>query len=1048
MRSALAVLAMVVIQAVLLACNTPELEPQTDTCLSGTNCGGTCVQLATDGANCGSCGITCAAGQVCSGGKCTVTCAAPLATCGADLTARCVDLRSDPTSCGSCDRACGDGQLCAGGACVETCDAPLSSCSDETSSTCADLRFDPRNCGTCNNACAEGSVCSAGECRPGCSAPLTACGTDDDGVCADLRNDPDHCGECGNACPQDQVCVAGSCTASCAAPLAVCGTGDEARCVDPRTDVDNCGECGNACDAGQACLAGMCTATCEGAGGALCDGTCVDLTTDNANCGECGNACPGGTACQDGTCALTCPGDEIPCGESCLDPSADPQNCGACGNVCSTGLCRAGDCAAPACTATLGLPARPQATPNPNSGQALEHAFIDLDGDGVLDLALPRSSAGSVEISRVQAPGVFAAPIYIPVAGTPTGIAAGDVDGDGRTDLVACSSAGTGAISLLRNRGDGTFARSDFPANDAVSQCALGDLDGDGRPDLVLTYNRSARIAVARNTGGAFALPVALPSGKPFPRNVALADLNRDGKLDVVVINAPFSTNAGDPEIDRGSVSVYLGAGDGTLGAPTTYASGGLALDLVVAELDGDSWPDVALAGFNGQAALIFRNDGAGGLLPRTSVAVGDNAISLIAGDLDGDGVIDLLVNRSYDDVAVLRNRGSADFDEPEIFAIRTEELALADANGDGALDVYSASWWPQLVLQEQGRLVTPTSIPVAASDELVVLTDLDRDGHLDAVLASGWANAVLILRGRADGGFAPPVSIPATGANQLAVGDLDGDGDDDLVYSGQSVFWRPNLGDATFGPEQLIFAQLNAFNSGLQLGDLDGDGDLDFAITYGLRSPGTVQIFWNDGEGTFQLGLQLVTGWDARKAAIGSIVGDDRPDLVVPNWMDGTVSVFRGLPNQGFTLHATLPVPAFSKSVLIADVTQDGRMDLVVAGPGPLESTASTIRIYPGRDQGLGAPIDLSSGPFTYPAALAATDLDSDGLRDLVVIGGAKISWRRALPGGGFAAPIQYASVQAGSAAIGDLNGDLRPDIVTIGDGGLSAHFNRCLSQ
>jgi hypothetical protein len=562
-----------------------------------------------------------------------------------------------------------------------------------------------------------------------------------------------------------------------------------------------------------------------------------------------------------------------------------------------------------------------------------------------------------------------------------------------------------------------------------------------------LTYTASARIGVARNTGGAFALPAALPSGKPFPRQVAIADLNRDGKLDVIAINAPHSTNADDPEIDLGSVSVYPGAGDGSLRPPSTYASAGLALDLVVAELDGDGWLDVALAGFHGAAVILLRNDGAGALLPRTIVDIGDRAISLAAGDLDGDGALDLIVNRYYDDVVLLRNRGAADFDAPVRHAIRVEEVGLADANGDGALDLYNASGWPQLVLQEQGRLTSPSALQVAAGEDVLELADLDRDGHLDVTLVASWTDTVLILRGLADGGFAPPASLATSGVNQLTTGDVDGDGHIDLVYADRSVLWRRNLGDATFGPEQLISALTADINSALRLGDLDGDGDLDLAVTRAFQAPGSVRVHWNTGGGVFQSGVELTAGWDSRRAAIGSLVGDDRPDLVVPNWMDGTVSVFRGGPDHSFTLFATLSVPAFSSEVLIADVTQDGRMDLVAAGPGPLNEESPTIRIYPGRDRGLGGPIDLPAGAFMYPEALAAADLDSDGRRDLVLVGAGKIAWYRALPGGGFAAAVQYVAGASASAAIGDVTGDLRADVLTIGDGFLSTHVSRCVS-
>lgn len=1045
-RFSLATLVVVATLGSLAACSS-ESPAEVNTCLSGADCGGICVQLATDGANCGACGTSCSPGEVCSAGHCAASCAAPLAVCGSGAAARCADLRSDPSSCGSCGHTCADGQLCAGGTCVETCAAPLTACSDGTSSSCADVRFDPAHCGSCDTRCAEGDVCSGGQCRPACSEPLSACGTGDAALCADLRNDPEHCGACDIACPAGQACGAGVCGPRCAAPLTVCGVGDAARCVDLRSDATSCGTCGHACADGEACLAGACVATCTGAGGTLCDGACVDLASDDANCGACGHACPSGTACHAGVCEATCPGAQIPCGGVCLDPSSDPENCGACGNTCSTGICRAGACSAAACEGTIGLPGRPLPPPSTSVDQPFDHALADLDGDGVLDLAIPRRAGNLVEIRYVRAHGVLGPPVDLAVADHPEGIAAGDVDGDGRPDVVACSTGGAGAISLLRNRGDGTFERTDFPTNGAVRFCALGDLDGDGRPDLVLSYPRDARIAVAHNTGGGFAVPVPYAS-RPSPTNIAVADLDGDGRLDVLALISPNSVDPSMPELDRGSVSVYPGAGDGTLGAPASYATGIFPEDLVVADLDGDGRLDVATGAFDEQAVAILLNNGSGALLPRRLVPLGNRPISLAAGDLDRDGTIDLVVNRIYEDVVVLRNDGHAGFAAPEIYAITGEELALADADRDGVLDLYNASFWPQVVLQEAGRLLAPTRIPFAGGGR-VTLTDLDGDGRADAIVGPDalFGNGALILHGRADGGFDSPPAITFFATQRLAIGDIDGDGDIDLVHDGiGGIIVRRNRGDGSFGPEERIGADAPGIPAPA-LADLDGDGDLDLVVAYHLELPGFVQVYWNDGGGGFQPGPRLTAGGNATTPVIGAVTGSGRPDIVVPNMFDGTVSVFQGHADGRFTLFATLPVPVSPISALIADVTQDGRADLVVGGLGPLSTFAPSIRIYPGLDHGLGAAIDLPT--HVGPDDLASADLDSDGLRDLIVIGG-QVAFFRALPGGGLAAPVYYAGAGGAGLAIRDLTGDLRADLVTVTDlnaSGLSVLTNRCLS-
>lgn len=1043
MRFSLACLTLVSSLA-LVSCSSPAPDRVGNTCLSGTSCSGACVQLATDGANCGACGVACTDGRVCSAGHCTLSCAAPLATCGEGAAARCADLRSDPTSCGRCGHACADGQLCAGGECVETCSAPLTACSDGTRSSCVDLRFDPGHCGSCDAACSAGQVCSGGDCRPACSAPLTACGTGPSSVCADLRNDPAHCGSCATVCAAGQMCAAGACGPSCAAPLTVCGEGDAARCVDLRSDVSSCGTCGHACAAGQACLAGACVTTCEGAGGTLCDGSCVDLDTDNANCGKCGTACPSGTVCQAGACAATCPASQIPCDGVCLDASDDPQNCGACGNVCTTGICRAGACAAPACEGTLGLPGRPLAPPSSPEDLPWDRAVADLDGDGVPDLAMTRPNEGVVEIRYVHAPGVFGRPLTIAVADHPFGIAAADVDGDGKVDLVACGAV---AISLLRNHGDGTFDRSDFPAQgtatqNAVIHCALGDLDGDGRPDLVLSYNRDAKIAVAHNTGGAFAAPVPYASDKPQPWSVALADLDGNGTLDVLVLHSPLSIPAGAADIDKGSVSVYLGIGDGTLGSLVTYAAGETARDMVVADLDGDGWLDVATAAFGDHAVAVLRNDGHGGLLARTAIPVNNTTTALTAGDLDGNGTIDLVVVRSFDDVVILRNDGHAGFTASEVYPLVSDQIALADATGDGDLDLYVASNRPQIIPQEAGRLVVAPQFP--DSGRHVVLIDLDGDGRLDAVSASGSVN---ILRGLPDGGFASAPGPTASGVFEVAAGDLDGDGDVDLVLGGIGIVLSRNRGNGTFDPVETINNE-DIGGWSVTLADLDGDGDLDLVAARSLQLPGTLQVYFNDGHGVFRPGPRFNTGWDTRTPAVGHLTGGGSVDIAAPNWMDGTVSVFQGHPDGSFTPFATLSVPPLSPVAVIADVTQDGRADLIAAGSGDLSALDLTIRIYPGLDHGLGAAIDLSTGAF--PDDLAVADLDSDGRPDIVAAGGGIIAFHRALPGGGFAAPLLYpTAVASGGLAIRDLNGDLRPDVVALGQfsGSLNLHLNRCLS-
>ncbi|BDG02177.1 MXAN_6577-like cysteine-rich protein [Anaeromyxobacter oryzae] len=121
-------------------------------------CGGRCVSLLSDAANCGACGTTCGALETCSAGACG--CAPGIATCGG----ACTDLARDAAHCGGCDTACTGGDLCqtkdGATACTATCATGYSACGG----ACVDPQTDPRNCGACGHACAAGETCRAGTC--------------------------------------------------------------------------------------------------------------------------------------------------------------------------------------------------------------------------------------------------------------------------------------------------------------------------------------------------------------------------------------------------------------------------------------------------------------------------------------------------------------------------------------------------------------------------------------------------------------------------------------------------------------------------------------------------------------------------------------------------------------------------------------------------------------------------------------------------------------------------------------------------------------------
>ena len=221
----------------------------------------------------------------------------------------CVDPRVDPSNCGGCGTACAAGQVCTLGGCSLTCATGLSACAG----SCRDLMSDRAHCGACGNPCAAGLACFGGSCAPSCPANQVECG----GTCTDTRFDPDNCGGCGGTCTApanaQPACANGLCAHFCLPGFADCDDDEATGCEqDIASDENHCGACGAACGGNPAnattlCVGGACVVDYCADGFADCDtefgnGCEAHLGSDPSHCGACQNACADGLICQEGAC--------------------------------------------------------------------------------------------------------------------------------------------------------------------------------------------------------------------------------------------------------------------------------------------------------------------------------------------------------------------------------------------------------------------------------------------------------------------------------------------------------------------------------------------------------------------------------------------------------------------------------------------------------------------------------------------------------------------------------------------------------------------------
>jgi len=357
----------------------------------------------------------------------------------------------------------------------------------------------------------------------------------------------------------------------------------------------------------------------------------------------------------------------------------------------------------------------------------------------------------------------------------PISVAIGDLDGDGKPDLVVANYSA--AVLVFRNTsskgtlGSSSFASSiDYTSLMIATSLALGDLDSDGKLDLVVTNALMNKVLVFRNTSSigdiSFEPYVEFETGNN-PYSVAIDDLDGDGKADIAVANKTANTvsvlhntsNVGNIATNSFEYKVDFKAGQG-------------AISLATSDIDGDGKSDLVVANSIGNTVSVLRNTTINGSINTSSFAApidfitGANPYSVAIGDLDGDGKPDLTVaNNLSNSVSVLRNTSI-------VGSITTSSFA-------NKVDFVTG--------------VNPRSISIG---------DLNGDGKLDLAVANSSSNSVSVLRNISNSGisFATKVDF-ATGISSrtVGIGDLDGDSKPDLAVANYSSSTISLLRNADF---------------------------------------------------------------------------------------------------------------------------------------------------------------------------------------------------------------------------------------------------------
>jgi hypothetical protein len=357
-------------------------------------------------------------------------------------------------------------------------------------------------------------------------------------------------------------------------------------------------------------------------------------------------------------------------------------------------------------------------------------------------------------------------------------------------------------------------SKVDFTANTNPFCVAIGDIDGDGKPDLVVTDYGANKISVYRNTSsgdtitsGSFAAKVDFTTGAS-PYGLAIGDVDNDGKLDIAVAN-----NASSPP----TVSVFRNtATSGTissssLAAKVDFGVGAGPIAVAICDLDKDGKADLAVANNGASTVSLLRNIGSSGSITSSSFAAkvdltaGTHPFGIATGDIDGDGKPDIAVpNQASATVSVFRNTSTPGTIAAGSFAAKADfttgsqpyGVAIGDIDGDGKPDLAvpnnGAASVSVLRNTTSGATISfaaKVDFATGSSPYCAALADMNGDGMPDLVIANRASNTVSILKNTASSGSISSSSFAAkkdfaTGAApvSVALGDLDADGRPDVV--------------------------------------------------------------------------------------------------------------------------------------------------------------------------------------------------------------------------------------------------------------------------
>lgn len=579
--------------------------------------------------------------------------------------------------------------------------------------------------------------------------------------------------------------------------------------------------------------------------------------------------------------------------------------------------------------------------------------YADIDADGLSEMMVVNSGSSSVSIYRNKRGGSssgvsFEDKIDFSFGSGVSSAAVSDLDGDGKNDIIGI---GGGVLSFLRSTTSlaniGFAPKIDFNAQNNPVAIAVADLNGDSRPDILLSDPLANSIQILENK---LIAPVVDP-----PLITSIAPLKGPVGAEIVISGSGFDAIPSNNLVSFGSVKATV------LSSSTNLVRVSVPLGIVTSKLSitnrQNSLSTRSIETFH----VTFDTLSSVSFGEVQNVSAGDIPYKLVSADFDGDGLIDIatFLGNGGRTPAIFQNKssnGKSKFQKTVINGAfeYLSGVAAEDLNGDGKPDLIFSSSRQYVYIFE--NISSPGTISFGSPKKYVTSTlglmgngilsrDIDHDGRPDIIISgrleigNTQALTVLLNRSQTTLDFSRSLSFPffegAGSVYELAAGDLNADGKTDLVVTSpirDSIYIYRNESEKGNLAFNISGIKTAAFPSGIVMEDIDADGKLDINVinkSQGLSSYRNIST-----GGNINFGPAHLTGIGKHSLSIKSsdLNGDGKPDFVISNYGDSTITVLRNYSspaNFNYTSE-TISSGAAAYDLALEDINLDGKPEIV----------------------------------------------------------------------------------------------------------------------